>query len=209
MTLHVSLYVAKITRIQYRIMNIIQERDFATASLHYPTLINDMTEAELEFDTFTLANSTMDHPLDLYMLNMYNSAVIKGNHTVQLLANFLTHYPPCPVSLDELRAQRVYCLQRIRDSAQRILDYVPYAIKPLTEGKDKSPKALFDAMKITWPLISVYVISSVVPEQRRAARSILGLIGKEFGIRQASNTIPEPMLLPPEARIPLESIQSV
>lgn len=201
-----SVFITKCARVQARILTILRLRDFRAAESEYQTLVDQLTKAELELDEAVAASIDYTHDMDNYMRNLYNSALVKGYHYIQLLANFLTHYAPSKLSLEELGAQRSRCLQRTRIAAQGIVDSVPWILGPLASGKDKAPKVLFDALKMVWPLTSVYVVSTTLPEQKSEAEVALIFIGKEIGVRQALNTYPGQFLLPPEAQKPLGAI---
>jgi hypothetical protein len=88
-------------------------------------------------------------------------------------------------------------------AGQVIVDSVRIALGSLAAGKDKSPRILFDALKMVWPLTAVYIAGATLPHQRREAEAALVFIGKEIGIRQALNTYPGRLPLPLEARQPL------
>ena len=201
-SLHVAVFVTKCTHVQSRILSLLLSRDFCRAESEYQTLVGLFSKAEQEFDEATTRHDFI-HDLDKYLGNLYSSALVKGYHFIHLLANFLTHYAPCKLSLQELRAQRQRCLQRSRGAAQDIVDSVPWILGPLASGKDKSPKVLFDALKMVWPLTCVYVVSSTLAEQKSEAEVALIFIGREIGVRQALNRYPGQFPLPLEARQPL------
>ncbi|KAK5987385.1 hypothetical protein PT974_11512 [Cladobotryum mycophilum] len=202
LTLYVSKFIAKFSAIQSRILGILRRRDFPLASSEFYTLFNGMIEAQQQLQDY-IDSKVGDHVLDLYMVNLQHSACVKGYHIMQLLVNFLTHYAPCPIPLEQLREHRAFCLQQVHSAAEGILENMPQALGPLAKGKDKSPKVLFDALKVVWPLICIFIIPSGRPEHRLAAEGILVYIGKELGVRQALNTYPGDMLLPQEAQEPL------
>ncbi|KND90283.1 hypothetical protein TOPH_05164 [Tolypocladium ophioglossoides CBS 100239] len=202
-SLHVSIFITKCAHVQARILAILRLCDFRAAESEYQTLVSQFTEAEEELDEHLAASNRYSHDLDSYMNNLYSSAIVKGYHYIQLLANFLTHYPASKLSLEDLGAQRARCLQKTRRAAQDIINSVPWILGPLACGKDKSPKVLFDAMKMIWPLTSVYVLSTTLPEQKSEAEAALIFIGKEIGVRQALNTYPGRFPLPLEAEQPL------
>lgn len=183
----------------------LRARNFVAASSEYATLVGDMTTAEWEMNAFMELNTHLVHELDPYMHDLRHATIVKGYHIMQLLVNFLTHYAPCKVSVKDLTAYRTYCIQSIRDSAQAILEHTPLAVETLAKDKTKSPKVLFDALKMVWPLTVVYIISSTLPEQKKQAEMALTFIGKEIGVRQALSTYPANHALPPEAQLPLDS----
>ncbi|OAQ91750.1 N-terminal fungal transcription regulatory domain-containing protein [Purpureocillium lilacinum] len=204
-TLCVSVFVVKCAHVQARIFTILSTRDFGAAEAEYRELVDEMDLADAEFVQSAAGLHDTAHELDAYMRNLYHSAVVKGYHYIQLMANFLTHYAPSTLTLEELRARRDACLEKTQLAAQEILDSVPWILGPLASGKDKSPKVLFDALKMVWPLTSVYVVSTTLPEQRVQAEVALVFIGKEVGVRQALKTYPAGLALPPESQRPLET----
>ncbi|POR31268.1 Uncharacterized protein TPAR_08517 [Tolypocladium paradoxum] len=206
-SLRVSVFITKCAHVQARILTILRLRDFRAAESEYQTLVSQFTQAEQEIDEAVTTSIDCTNDLDNYMRNLYNSALVKGYHYIQLLANFLTHYAPSKLSPEELRAQRDRCLQRTRSAAQHIVNSVPWILGPLASGKDKSPRVLFEALKMVWPLISVYVVSTTLPDQRSEAEVALMFIGKEIGVRQALNAYPEQLPLPLEARQPLGAVK--
>ncbi|KHN95268.1 Zn(2)-C6 fungal-type DNA-binding domain protein [Metarhizium album ARSEF 1941] len=203
LTLHVSAFIIACTRVQAAISDLLRRRDFVAADEQYESLVAQLTEAEEQVNNYveTAADATDD--MDSYMRNMYNSGTIKGWSYVLMLANFLTHYPPSRMMLRQLWARRRHCLEMIRAAGQSIVDSVPFALGPLAAGKDSSPKLLFDALKMVWPLTAVYVVGTTLPEQKSEAEKALVFIGNEFGVRQALNTYPGALLFPLEARQPL------
>jgi hypothetical protein len=149
-------------------------------------------------------NPVGDHMLEIYVISLYQSAIVKVYNAIRLLNNFLTHYPPCPTPLEELRADRKYCVETAQEAAQGIIDSVPKVLGPLAaKGNDRSPKTLFDAMRIIWPLICVFVLDICRPEQQLVAEGYLFYIGRELGVRQGLNRYPGKLALPQEARVPL------
>ncbi|KID88112.1 C6 finger domain protein [Metarhizium guizhouense ARSEF 977] len=202
-TLHVSVFITKCTHVQATILNLLLRRDFAAAEEQYESLVAQLAEAEKHVNNYVRTATDSTHDLDVYMRNLYYSAIIKGYSYLLMLANFLTHYAPCRITLHQLRAQRTHCLQMVRAAGQFIVDSVPYSLGPLATGKDKSPKVLFDALKMVWPLTAVYIVGATLAEQKSEAEAALLFIGREVGVRQALNTYPGKLLLPLEARHPL------
>ncbi|EFY88693.1 hypothetical protein MAC_05311 [Metarhizium acridum CQMa 102] len=202
-TLHVSVFITQCTHVQATILNLLHRRDFAVAEEQYESLVAQLAEAEKHVNNYVKTATDCTHDLDVYMRNLYYSAIIKGYSYVLMLANFLTHYTPCRITLHQLRAQRTHCLQMVRAAGQFMVDSVPYALGPLAAGKDKSPKVLFDALKMVWPLTAVYIVGATLPEQKSQAEAALLFIGREVGVRQALNTYPGKLSLPLEARQPL------
>ncbi|KAL6906723.1 hypothetical protein GGI43DRAFT_238457 [Trichoderma evansii] len=201
--LHVSLFMTKVCSVQARIFSLFRRRDFNGASREYTELFAQMKTAEHEIEDWMESNPVGDHMLEIYVISLYQSAIIKGYNAVKLLINFLTHYPPCSTPLQQLMADREYCIKTAQISAQGIIDSVPRILGPLTaKGQDKSPKTVFDAIRIIWPLICVYVIDICRSEQRLTAEEYLFYIGRELGIRQGLNTYSDKFNLPDEARLP-------
>ncbi|UNI14994.1 hypothetical protein JDV02_001569 [Purpureocillium takamizusanense] len=203
-TLYVSVFVVTCARVQARMFTILNTRDFAAANAEFQMLMDELDRADAEFMRSAAGLHDTAQELDAYMRNLYHSAVVKGYHYVQMMANFLTHYAQSELTREELRARRDACVEKTQLAAQEILNSVPWILGPLASGKDKSPRVLFDALKMVWPLTSVYVVSTTLPEQREGAEVALVFIGKEVGVRQALKTYPGAIsLLPPEALRPL------
>lgn len=181
----------------------LRRRDFRAADEQYESLIAKLVTAEKEFNSYVKTAADCSHDMDVYMRNLYCSAIIKGYTYIMLLTNFLTHYASSRITLGQLQTQRARCLDMVRAAAQSIVDSVPVALGPLAAGKDKSPRVLFDALKMVWPLTAVYIVDGTLPEQKSEAEVALIFIGKEVGVRQALNTYPGKLPLPLEARQPL------
>lgn len=164
-----------------------------------------MKAADQELQNWIEWNPVGDHMLEIYVISLYQSAIIKSYNAMRLLNNFLTHYPPCPIPLEQLRVDRKYGVEAAQAAAQGIIESVPRILGPLAaKGNDRSPKTLFDALRIIWPLICVFVMDICRPEQRVVAEGYLLYIGQELGVRQGLNTYPGRLLLPLESREPLE-----
>jgi hypothetical protein len=139
------------------------------------------------------------------MRNMQYSAIITGYHVMQLLANLMTHLPACPVPVEQVYSHRRYCLQSIQVASRSVIDNVPYAMGPLAKGRDKSPRVLFDALKLVWPLSAIYIVPTARPEHKVAAEKVLQFIGKEVGVLQALYTKPGWIDLPVEVLVPRDA----
>ncbi|KAL7922745.1 hypothetical protein ACQKWADRAFT_292289 [Trichoderma austrokoningii] len=201
--LRVSLFVTKVCSIQAKIFGYFRRRDFSGASREYNDIFAQMKAATNELEAWMESNPVDNHMLEIYVISLYQSAIVKGFNAVKLLINFLTHYPPCPIPLQQLMADRECCVEVAQASAQGIIDSVPRILGPLAaKGKDKSPKTVFDALRTLWPLICVSVIDICRSEQRLAAEEYLFYIGRELGVRQGLNTYSKKLALPQEARIP-------
>lgn len=203
LALNVALFVNKVAHIQSRILEMLKARNFLMASSEYEKLVGEMTMAEWDMNDFITSNTHLKHTTDPYMHNLRYSNLVKGYHVMHMLANFMTHYAPCKIPLDQLTSYRAYCLQVSRDNAQKILDHTPEAIETLAKDKFKSPSVLFDAVKLIWPLTVVYLMPSTLLEQKREAEAALKFIGREIGVRQALNIYNAVSYLPLEAKQPL------
>ncbi|TWU77875.1 hypothetical protein ED733_004352 [Metarhizium rileyi] len=200
---HVAEYITKCVRVQATILTLLHGRDFAAAEEHYWGLTEQLATAEAKVNEYIMSTDCT-HEMDIYMRNIYYSAIIKGYHHLLLLANFLTHYVSCSITLPQLRAQRTYCLQMVRAAGKSIIDSVPTVLGPLATSKDKPPRLLFDALKMVWPLSAVSFFGFTTPEQKREAEAALIFIGKEAGVREALNTYSKIAPLPLESYQPFE-----
>lgn len=195
--------MTKVCSVQARIFSFFRRRDFSGATREYNDLFAQMKAAFHEVEDWMESNPVGNHMLEIYVISLYQSAIVKGYNAVKLLINYLTHYPPCSIPLQQLMADRKYCIEVAQAAAQGIIESVPRILGPLaTKGKDKSPKTVFDALRIIWPLICVYVIDICRAEQRLVAEEYLFYIGRELGIRQGLNTYNTKLTLPREARVP-------
>lgn len=210
LTLRIAEYIARICTAQARMMPHIRVCDFRGASADYRALRQMLLDADEAFDVYLSTRSPLgtshvqQMTMDVYMHNMQCAAVIKSNHVMQMLCNLLTHYATCPVPLAELLAHRRHALQRIRTSAQAIINNLPVAMEPLSRTTVfQSPQVLFDAMKLVFPLFLVAHIPDTMPDQKAVAMQALRFIGKEVGIRQALAADNGSSTLPEESRAPL------
>lgn len=201
--LHVSLFITKVCSVQAKIFSFFRRRNFSGASREYNDLFAQMKAATHELEDWMESNPVENHMLEIYVISLYQSAIVKGFNAVKLLINFLTHYAACPVPLQQLMADRDYCVEIAQISAQGIIESVPRILGPLAaKGGDRSPKTVFDAVRTLWPLICVYVMDICRSEQRLAAEEYLFYIGRELGVRQGLNTYSGKLNLPQEARAP-------
>ncbi|KAJ3530021.1 hypothetical protein NM208_g9507 [Fusarium decemcellulare] len=207
LALEVSRYIIKIAHVQSRILKILRARDFDAASAEYYDLVGITYEAEDSLHAFEASNTHVADHFDPYMRNMLNSARVKGYHVVLAFANFLTHHITSPIPLHVLKALRARCIQLVRGSAQEIMDAVAEHLDPAAFKHNPSPKTLFDALKLIWPLTAVYLVSSTLPEQRNVAEVALRFIGRELGVRQALKVNRGGSVLPAEAEAPLELVE--
>ncbi|KAM0437635.1 hypothetical protein ACHAPT_001999 [Fusarium lateritium] len=205
--LEVSSYITKIAHVQCRMLKILRARDFDAAAAEYYDLIGILFQAEDSLKSFQTHNIYMDHDFDPYMQNMLNSARVKGYQVVLFFANFLTHHMASIIPLDILKSLRTHCIRLVRGSAQEIMDAVTQNLDPGAFQNNPSPKTLFDALKLIWPLTAVYLVSSTLPEQRESAGKTLRFIGRELGVRQALKVNRGASVLPAEAEAPLELVE--
>ncbi|KAG6031305.1 hypothetical protein E4U40_007271, partial [Claviceps sp. LM458 group G5] len=205
-SLHVSVYIKTCTHIMAAISGILHQRDFAAGAAQYESLVQQLEVAEEQVDHFVATGVDCTQELAFYLRNLYWGAVIKGHTYILCLANFLTHdrcgrlrLPPA-----QLSARRAHCLHKIRAAAQCIIESNLAALSRLRAQQDRSPKILFDALRMVWSLTTVYVSAPALAEQRTQAQAALMFIGKEIGVRQALHTgVEGGGALPPEARLPL------
>lgn len=209
LSLTVSIFIVKVAHVQCRMTEIMNAGDFEAASAEYRELLQVMSQAEDKMQAFYDENSHRYHDLDCYMRNLYCSARVKGYHIMLSFANFLTHHAACPISSRELMDFRANCARIVRSAAQEILDTLDQNLNRSAFRKDPSPKTLFDALKLIWPLSAISVIPSTLLGQKQAAKEALQFIGREFGIRQALRVYNGSRLLPVEAQKPLELVGEV
>lgn len=191
-------------------MTILRSDDHALAAGEYTSLVDQLLSAEHDVANSIAMDVPFLQPLDVYTHNVRHSTHLKVLHALFLLGNYLTHYAQNPSypSIDQLRQHRGYCLRTIRAAAKAVLDSLPLAIGALSDRGQKSPKTLFDALKMTWPLAAVYLVPSTTPEQKLKARVALDFIGCEMGVKQALNRYPMAGSgLPAKARISLDAMQ--
>lgn len=205
--LAVSRFVVNIAYVQARVLKIMRGRDFTTASAEFERLMGMVDDAEKVMTAHFESSPEFLHIMDPYMYNMYSAACVKGYSLVLIYANFLTHHPASPVSLGTLRALRTRCKKIVRTNAQSIIDSLHITLDPLRSVKDRSPRTLFDALKLVWPLTAVFLMQSTLLEQRNKAEQALQFIGHEIGVRQALKVYPGNLDLPLEARSPLPVVE--
>ena len=206
-SLHVAVFITKCAHVLATAIGILRRDDYVEAEAQFLNLWQHFTEAQGKvFDYTKTARNSID--IDWYMRNLYLSAILKGYCFLMLLANYLTHYTGSKIPLDDLKVYRAACLSSMRHAAQQIVESVPTGLGHLMSGKDKSPRALFEALKMVWPLTAVYVLPGPTEEQRMEAEVALIFIGNEVGVRQALKLKREPLRLPNEARTPLVGTDS-
>ncbi|KAH7010527.1 hypothetical protein EDB80DRAFT_715007 [Ilyonectria destructans] len=202
---YVSIFITKVAHIQARILSLLLSRDFNAASAEYYDLIGAMSNAEDGMEALFERNpGTGD--FNPYMRNIYCSACVKGYHILISYTNFLTHHIVSPIPLGVLKSLRLQYIQVCRRYAQEILDSLPQCLNQKAFRNNPSPKLLFEALKLIWPLTSVYVMPSTLPEQKELAEESLRFIGRELVVRQALRTYSEASIFPPEAIKPLDII---
>ncbi|KAG5986336.1 hypothetical protein E4U43_005557 [Claviceps pusilla] len=202
----VAVYITKCAHILAIISPILQQHDLAAAEAQYECLVQQLGEAEEQVDQYVETTGPIDYSQDLtlYMHNMYLSASIKSHSYILYLANLLMHSGRSQrPSQAELRAQRAHCVRRVRAAAQQIVDNSLAALSTLKAARDRPPWVLFDALKMVWPLTSVYVSGVALAAQRTQAHAGLLFIGHEVGVRQALHAVAENRTLSLEARLPL------
>ncbi|KAI5466747.1 hypothetical protein BGZ63DRAFT_345517 [Mariannaea sp. PMI_226] len=202
--LHVSIFINVIAHVQARIQTILLNADYATASAEYHDLVGCMSEAEEELMSFFRCNHFPGHELDPYMRNMYFSTRVKAYHLLLIFVNFLTHHIGAPVSLEVLKALRLRCIETVQTSAQEILNSLPSTLDPKAFRRNPSPKTLFDALKLIWPLTVIYVFPTTLAHQQETAAEALAIIGRELGVRQALKVQTFETNFPPECRRPVD-----
>lgn len=200
----VSEFIRKISHLQSDILTIVRRNDYEMASRNYHTLVDGIIQAENEADVSFARMTDRPNLMDSFWRQMYCSARVKCYHVAQLYINFLSHYRHCPATPREMELLRELCIQRVRSAAQEVLDTIPMTLEPLISNNDKSPKMLFDALMIIWPLSAVYITPLVLPEQIGSAETALLFIGRELGIKQALSAYPGTAAtrVPPQAMIP-------
>ncbi|KAG9507198.1 hypothetical protein J7337_000747 [Fusarium musae] len=202
LAVEVGDYICKMAHVQKRMLDIIRARDFDTAALQYYDLIGIVFKAEDHFTTFDADYHYIDEVFNPYLRNMLNSARVKGYHVILTYANFLTHHPGAPIPLQELKVLRSHCVYRVRDSAKLVMEAVNRHLDLASFRNNPSPRTVFDALKLIWPLTAVYLVPSTLNEQSEAAGESLQFIGRELGVRQGLKVNKGESTLPPEAEAP-------
>ena len=196
-----AIFIQKIARVQCRLFNIMASRDHVAAREQYWVLIADLDAAEHEFDSFCAWWLPLSPAPDFFVFGLRDSAIVKVYTLLILFINFMTHDPACEPYREEFVYRRALCVNACRRAADSILETAPRVIEPLKAGLDKSPAVIFEAFKIIWPLICVFLISGTRPDQKQKAEEILTFLGSEIGIRQGLRSYEKAELpLPPEVR---------
>lgn len=202
MAVEVGEYVCKIAHVQVRILNILRVRDFEAAAAQYYELMDIVFKAEEQFTTFDASYSYYDEVFNPYLRNMLNSTRVKGYHVVLTFANFLSHHWATPIPIHELKVLRAHCIKRVRTDSKEIMASVERNLDPASFRNNPSPRTVFDALKIIWPLTAVYLVPSTLHEDSEAAGVSLQFIGRELGVRQGLRVNRGESMLPPEADAP-------
>ncbi|KAG9257827.1 uncharacterized protein F5Z01DRAFT_303366 [Emericellopsis atlantica] len=188
-----SVLMVKVATIQSRMFALVEADDKEAAAREYVSLMGELTAAEHEANV-GMAMPEIEATVDVlgpYWRNMYCATLVKGYHIAQQLVNLVTHHPLCPIPLARLETERTYCLERVRSSAQEIVDFASEHLPRDVRSQDHSPKTLFEALRLVWPLTAVYITQSTTPEQAASAGRLLLYVGRELGIRQALEIYPD------------------
>lgn len=199
-----AIYIRKICNVQTQVLRTLRQADYETALAQYDTWTTDVRKADEDAEAgFKMAADTEFASRD-YWHSVYYAAVVKCHHILHLLVNLLTHHPNCPVPAEELRRQREYSLRRVRSAAAGILVRVSEVMTDMIGRRDQSPAALFRSFQLVWPLTSVYIIPTTLPQQKAHAETSLYFIGRELGIKQALRNYPGDSAgrVPTEAQVP-------
>lgn len=207
LAVEVGEYICKMAHVQKRILDILRARNFDAAATEYYDLVGIIFKAEDHFTTFDASYHFVDEVFNPYLRNMLNSARLKGYHVILTFANFLSNHPTTPVHADELRVLRAHCVWRVRDSAKGVMEATRRHLDPASFRNNPSPRTVFDALKLIWPLTAVYLVPSTLPEQSEAAGESLQFIGRELGVRQGLKVNRGESKLPPEAETPSKLVE--
>ncbi|RGP59647.1 hypothetical protein FSPOR_11186 [Fusarium sporotrichioides] len=207
LAVEVSEYICKMAHVQKCMIDILRARDFDAAAAEYYDLVAIIFKAEDHFTTFDASYHYIDEVFNPYLRNMLNSARVKGYHVILTFANFLSHHPATPVPADELKVLRAHCVWRVRDGAKDVMESTQRHLDPASFRNNPSPRTVFDALKLIWPLTAVYLVPSTLPEQSEAAGVALQFIGSELGVRQGLKVNRGESKLPPEAEVPSKLVE--
>lgn len=199
---HIAIFQKKVSRFQARASEIILQGDTALASAEYSSLFKELTEAENELGEFASSLERHSHHSDDFMMVMHLAAIVKAYNILLLLTNFTTHDETNPTPFDTLYKRRDYCLVRVRDAAWKILAATPDLIADLIRKQYNVFDALFQALKLVWPLTAVRLMPSTLPQQKAQAAQGLLIIGRQLGIKQATRSYSMVDAIPQEARFP-------
>lgn len=201
---HIAIFLTKVAQCQARTAEIVLQRDSATATAEYGHLFRCLTEAENDLGTFVSSWDRQSHDSDDFMMVMHLASIVKAWNIMFLLTNLSTHDPKSKIPLEVWYKRREYCLGRVRDAAWKILAAAPDLIADLMRKKYNVFDALFQALKLVWPLTAVRLMPSTLPHQKAQAAQHLLLIGRQLGVRQATRSYSMVDGIPDEARRPKE-----
>lgn len=199
---HIAVFQKKVCHFQTRAIDIISQRDAALATAEYTALFSELTEAENELGEFVSSLDRNSHHSDEYMVVMHLASIVKAYNILLLLTNVTTHDPTNPTPFDTLYKRRAYCLGRVRDAAWKILAATPDLIADLIRKRYNVFDALFQALRLVWPLTAVRLMPSTLPQQKAQAAKGLLIIGRQLGVRQATRSYSMVDSIPMEARVP-------
>ncbi|KAM0379595.1 hypothetical protein ACHAPK_000171 [Fusarium culmorum] len=207
LAVEIGEYICKMAHVQKRMLDILRARDFDAAAAEYYDLVGIIFNAEDHFTAFDASYHYIDEVFNPYLRNMLNSARVKGYHVILTFANFLSHHSAVPVPPDELKVLRSHCVWRVRDGAKDVMKATQRHLDPASFRNNPSPRTVFDALKLIWPLTAVYLVPSTLPEQSEAAGVALQFIGSELGVRQGLKVNRGESKLPPEAEVPSKLVE--
>lgn len=199
---HISVFLKKVCHFQARASEIIMKRDTSLATAEYSALFSELTEAENDLGEFASSLDRNAHESDDFMMVMHLASVIKAYNILLLLTNLTTHDPNNPTPFATLYKRRAYCLARVRDAADKVLAATPDLIAELVRNRYNVFEALFQALRLVWPLTAVRLMPSTLPQQKAKAAQGLLIIGRQLGVRQATRSYNMVDNIPIEARVP-------
>ncbi|KAJ5610092.1 hypothetical protein N7510_006811 [Penicillium lagena] len=154
-----------------------------------------------------------------YAWNIYRTTRMRLHHCMLMLINCAL----ADFAIDAWEAvdnQDIQTLVRRRQEhmeilhsmAQEILSFVPATVMQAVRSKPSSPQAAesipepaqrsicwADALRLVWPLATIYKLPMVQEEQRWIARQSCYVIGKQWGIREALKQWSSPVARKPQA----------
>lgn len=199
---HIAMFMHKVSTIQAKCMKIICASDCAAGCLAYVSLFAAMTEAETTLGQYKTSFERLKHSSDAYILSMYQAALVKVYNCLATLATLCTHDESGILPLEQIHGYRNYCISRVRESAETILVSAPAAIDELMLMRNNVFGALFQALRLVWPLTAVRLMPSTLPRQKMQATQGLLIIGKELGVRQATKRYDQNLPIPEMAKTP-------
>lgn len=157
-----------------------------------------------------------------YIWNIYRTTRMRLHHCVLMLIN-------CALSdfaidaweavddqeIQILVGRRQGHMEILHSMAQEILSFVPATVIQAVRSKPSSPQAAdsipepaqrsicwADALRLVWPLATIYKLPMVQEEQRWIARQSCYVIGEQWGIREALKQWSSPVARLPQAIAP-------